>query len=279
MNFLKKLFGAKTSVKEKPRVQLEKEVIGFIYATVVFSHGWNDPSEIIQEETALILDLVESSEEINSKLNYWNKIYYNQITHHYSINEEQLESISDIINVPKEKYRELYAHWPDSINEQTYNELHSKLNLKFVQYKPIKQEFKGKFVIRINENFWKIKTHNSIVLVDIVNTYERNFKDFELIHNSYEEAMNYGIIIFDRLCNERGPDNSHYYEQAIKKQNVSFQKLPAFNYNSLKYKEEEVKTEYERIITEMKNEIEIMNSVIESIDNKPFEIIKVNDDD
>ena len=277
MSFLKKLFGSKAPVPSNPKVETGKDIIGFIYATVVFSHGWNDPSEIMPEETAMILDVVESTDEMESKLNYWNKIYYNQITHHYSINEEQLESISKIINVPREKYRELYDHWPASISDKTYTEIYNTLNLRFVQYKPIKEEFKGKYVIKINEKFWDIKTHNSTLLVDIINTYERNFKDFELFHNTYKDALNYGTIMMDRLCNQRGPDNSYYYEEAIKQQDPSFQKLSIFNFDSRKYKEEEVKSEYERIINEMSHELKSMNATIEKITNKPFEIIKIND--
>jgi hypothetical protein len=278
MNFFKKILGSTTQIAKNENI-MGIEVIGFIYATVVFSHGWNDPSELMPEQTAIILDIVQSEDELEQKLNYWNKIYYNQITQHYSINEDQLESISGIINVPKEKYRELYAHWPDSISEEIYLQIYNQLELKFVQYKPLKEENKGKYAIRINEKFWDIKIHNSTVLVDIVNTYERNFKDFELFHDFYEEAMNYGVIIMDRLCNQRGPDNSYYYEQAIKQQNTSFQKLPIFDFNSLKYKEVDVRNEYQRIINEMNTEIKLMTSVIEGLGIKPFEIVKIKDDD
>lgn len=279
MNFLKKIFGTSERNRQMSKIINEQNIIGFIYATVVFSHGWNDPSELMPNQTSIILDVVTTKEEIEEKLNYWNKIYYNQITQHYSINEEQLESISEIINVPKEKYRELYAFWPDNINQEVYEKLQDKLGLKFVQYKSIKNEYKGKYLIKINEEFWDIKTHNSTVLVDIVNTYERDFKDFELIHDSYESAMKHGIIIMDRLCNQRGPDNSYYYEQAIKNQNKDFQKLPIFNYNSLKYKEEEVREEYNRIMTEMNAEIKLMKKTIENLQLRPFEIIKIKDDD
>lgn len=278
MNFLKKFFGTHEPTIIQNSIN-DVGVIGFIYATVVFSHGWNDASETMPEQTAVILDIITSEAEIESKLNYWNKRYYDELPHHYSINEIQLDSISEIINVSKDKYRELYAHWPKSIGKKLYNQIFEKLNLRFVKFKPIQEQHKGKYVIKINESFWDIKTHNSTILVDIINTYERNFKDFELIHSSYDDAMNYGVIIMDRICNQRGPDNSYYYERAIKEQAKDFQKLPIFNFNSSKYKEDEVKAEYGRIIIGSEAELKLMKSVIEKIPNKPFEVIKIENDD
>ena len=278
MNFLKKIFSSSVKTNQVSQIDKEENIIGLIYATTVFSHGWNDPSEIMPNQTSIILDIISTEEEIEEKLNYWNKLYYNQITQHYSIDEDQLESISEIINVPKEKYRELYAFWPNSINQDTYDKIYGKLNLKFVQYKPIDNENKNKYIIKVNERFWNIKTHNSNLLADIINTYERDFKEFELIHYSYETAMKHGIILMDRLCNQRGPDNSYYYEKAIKNQNKTFQKLPLFNYNSLKYEEEDIKQEYNRIMSEMKPELDLMKLTIEQIDSKPFEIIRIKND-
>ncbi|SDL86334.1 hypothetical protein SAMN05421823_108308 [Catalinimonas alkaloidigena] len=275
MNFIKKLFGSNQIQSTKYNSGAEVNAVGFIYGTAVFSHGWNDPSELIPNETALILDLVESKSDIENRLNYWNKIYYNQITQHYSLNEKQLESISSIINVPKEKYRELYAHWPQSINEQTYQELLSQLKLKFVQFRPITEELKGKYVIKINEKFWNIKTHNSIVLVNIINTYERKIQDFELIHDTYQKAMTYGVIIMNRLCTERPPDSLYYYEQEIKKNIKSHQGLNSYDFDNYK----DTKGEYNRIINEMGNDVLETVSQIESLENKPFEVIKISDDD
>lgn len=274
MNFLKKIFRSNTKSKSVHKIVNEQNIIGFIYATIVFSHGWNDPSELMPNQTSIILDAINSEEEINKKLNYWNKIYYNQITQYCSINEEQLESISEIINVPKEKYRELYSFWPKDINKITYEKLYEKLKLKFVQYKPVENKNKGKYFIKINEEFWNIKTHNSIVLVDIINTYERDFKDFELIHPTYESALKYGVIIMNRLCTERPPENLYYYEQEIKKQ-AQLQSLKSYDFNSYNNIEEE----YKRILDEQGEDVIKMASIIESLKIKPFEIIKIKDDD
>jgi hypothetical protein len=274
MNFLKKIFGSSSESKPLTQIVNEQKVIGLIYATVVFSHGWNDPSEIMPKQTSIILDVIISEDEIEEKLNYWNKLYYNQITQHYSINEEQLDSISEIINVPKEKYRELYAFWPKDINQDVYEKLYNELELKFVQYKPIASETNGKYLIKVNENFWDIKTHNSTILVDIINTYERDIKDFELIHQTYKSAMHYGVILMNRLCTERSPENLYYYEQEIKKQS-QLQSLKSYDFNSYNSIEEE----YKRILDQQGDDVGKMVSIIESMKIKPFEIIKINDDD
>jgi hypothetical protein len=279
MNFLKKVL---SKIRTKPPTKLgykEIKVIGLIYATVVFHHGWDDPVEMLNNatETALILDLVSAENEVESKMSYWNKIYYNNLTAHYQLNESRLESISEILNVPKEKHTDLYHNWPAVISEEQYKQMYKTLNLKFVQYKPLDKKYEGKYVIKVNESFWDVKFINKTLLVDIINTYERKFEDFELIHDSYEQAMDYGIIIMDKLL--IAPDHPRYYEQRIKEQLKTFQKLPLFNFNSLKYKEEEVKAEYGRIIKTMKPELELMQKAIEAIPNKPFEVIKIKGED
>ncbi|WP_218127081.1 hypothetical protein [Catalinimonas alkaloidigena] len=268
---LHRILGTQKQKKKFKEIKTE----GFIYATLVFSHGWNDQSEHLNNRASVILDIVPNENDIESKLNYWNKLYYDNITRHFSIGEEQLDSISTIINITKDKFRELYKYWPKALSEEQYDQIFDRLNLKFVQFKPLQEQHKGKYVIKVNESFWKIKTHNSTLLNDIMNTYEAELKDFELIHNTYESAMNYGIIIVDRLCNQRDPNNPYYYEQRIKDQLRKFKNLPIFNYNIIDKKEELVIGEYNRIIKDKEFELKIMKETIEVLKIKPFEILKI----
>jgi hypothetical protein len=277
MNLLKRLLG---KIRTKPTNEVgykEVKVIGIIYASVVTHHGWDDPVEMLNNtsETALILDLASVESEVESMMSYWNKIYYNNLTAHYQINNSRLESISEILNVPKEKHTNLYHNWPAVISEKQYNQMFRTLNLKFVQYKPLEKKYEGKYVIKLNESFWDVKVARDILLIDIINTYERSFKDFELIHETYEQAMYYGIIIMDKLCNQRAPDNYSTYQHKIKEQSKQFKGLPVFCFNSLKYEEEDVKAEYGRIFKTMKPELKLMKKVLEVIPNKPFEVIKI----
>lgn len=283
MNFLKRILN---KIKTKPTIKVgykEVTVIGMIYATVVFHYDWNDPVEILNNatETALILDVVSAENEIDSKMSYWNKMYYNNLTAHYQLNESRLESISEILNVPKEKHTDLYHNWPAVISEEQYKQMYKTLNLKFVQYKPLNEKYVGKYVIKLNESFWDIKTYtyngktysyNGRLLVDIINTYERNFNDFELIHDTYEQAMYYGIIIMDKLL--IAPDYPRFYEQRIQEQLPQFPKLLIFNHH-ISSDQEKVKAEYNRIIREMKSDLELMKKTFETINNKPFEVIKI----
>ena len=126
MSFLRKLFTAKESTKEEA-----SNLDYLIIATVVMSHGWNDPSEILESNKSIILDTA-SKDNITEQLNFWNKKYYDQITQHYSITEEQLESISNIINIDSSKARELYAHWPKKIDNEQYLKINEKLKIHII---------------------------------------------------------------------------------------------------------------------------------------------------
>lgn len=269
MSFLKKLFAAKENSPE--------ETSNFEYliiANVVMSHGWNDPSEILESNKSLILDSV-SKNDLNERLNFWNKKYYDDITQHYSITEEQLESISEIINVDSSKARELYAHWPKNIDNELYSALNEKLSLSFVQVYSITEEMKGKYGIVLNEDFWNIPTHNSNVLTNIINTYERSFSEFELIHGTQKDAINYALIIIDRLCYERPPDTGYYYHDKLKKLSGHSGTIPSFGYNSMLHKNEDKLNEYNRIISEKATELDLMTGLIEQLESKPFKIVKL----
>jgi hypothetical protein len=287
MSLLAKIFGLKNQKKDSSNNRLFKEVESshFLRASEVFSHGWNDPSEIIDKQNSILLDIICVAERVEDKVNHWNKRYYDFITQHYSISESQLESISNIIGVDKEKYRELYNYWPTSIDSKMYNKLYKTLRLNFV--KPIKttQDQKGKFIIVLNEPFWDIRTHNSNVLVDIINTYERTIHDFELFHHNYEDAVHYGLILMDRLCNERPPASLYHYHEKLKaeakksklnKEQIDsrsvFQTL-GFNINLSKI--EEAKAEYNRIIGEKADSLKHLRTIFESITTKPFNIYRL----
>ena len=79
----------------------------------------------------------------------------------------------------------------------------------------------------------------------------------------------------NRLCTERPPESLYYYEQEIKKQNKSHEGLKSYDFDSYK----ETKGEYDRILREMGNDILETVSQIESLKNKPFDVIKISDDD
>ena len=269
MSILKSLFG-----KSKDSEIEQKKPTHLIVANEVFSHGWNDPSEVIECKTSILLDVVYD-DLIIDKLDYWNKKYYDYITQHYSISEQQLEKISSIIGVEPDKYQELYAHWPKEISLDSYKNIFEVLNLKFVQAIPITLEIKGHYAIVLNEKFWNIPTHNSNVLVNIINTYERIFDNYELIHKTEQDALNYAIIIFDRLCVERPPETSYYYHEKIKTQLNNAEELPLFNYNFNLFKEEDKKNEYSRIILECNNDLMKMRLIISQIKEKPFKIVEI----
>ena len=269
MSILISLFG-----KSKSSENTGKKPTFLIVANEVFSHGWNDPSEILDSKHSIILDTV-SDYSVGEKLNYWNKKYYDFFTQHYSVSEEQFEKISPIMNVDPDKYRELYAYWPKELNVDVYNKISELLNLKFVKAIPVTDNIKGKYAIVLNEEFWNIPKHNSNVLVDIINTYERSFNNFELLHENEEEALNFGIIIYDRLCIERPPDTDYFYHEKIKKQISLSDTIPSFNYNTNLYKEEDKKNEYSRIISEHKDDLKKMRFIISKISEKPFEIIRI----
>lgn len=270
ISILKNIFGQKEIIKVQ-----DKKIKALIFAKGVFSLGWNDPSEILETENSIVLDVVFFDEAVNDKVNYWNKKYYDSITAHYSLSESQLEQISAIISIDPDKYRELYAFWPKKINIETYNKLFEKIKLNFVQATPISDELKDSFAIVLNEQFWNIPTHNSNVLVDIINTYERSFSDFELFHESSAVALKYGLIIYDRLCLERPPESIYYYHEEIKKQLGQAIEIPTFNYNSSLYKLEDKKAEYDRIINERGDELKYIENIFEKLDTKPFKLIKV----
>lgn len=279
MDFLKR---ALNKIRTKPPIKVgykEVTVIGMIYATVVFHYDWDDPASVLNDntETALILDVISAESELESKMNYWNKIYYNDLTAHYQVSESRLESISEILNVPKEKHTTLYQNWPTAISEEQYQQMYKTLNLKFVQYKPLDKKYEGKYVIKLNDSFWNFKFINNTLLVDIINTYERKFNDFELIHDTYEQAMYYGIIIMDKLL--IAPDHPSFYEKRIQEQLPQFRKIPIFNHEGWSDNEADVKAEYNRIIKEMKPQLDLMKKTVETIPNKPFEIIKIKSAD
>lgn len=280
MNLLKKLFGETKQNRDTGKTVQKINATHLLRASVVFSHGWNDQSEIIHKQNAILLDLVAADESVDKKTRYWNKKYYDFITQHYSITENQLESISSIIGVDKTKYRELYDHWPKSLSDSQYDQLYKILNLKFVRSVPLSDEFKGKFVIVINESFWNIKTHHSNVLTDMINAYERSIHDFELFHDNYEEALEYGLIICDRLCIERPPSSTYYYHDRLIRELHEIKKGPKPSFQTLDYhvisnSAETVKAEYKRISEEKADELKHLKLAFDTIKNRPFTIYKI----
>lgn len=269
MSFLKNLFTAKENSSEGT-----SNLDYLIIANVVMSQGWNDPSEILESNKSLILDAV-SKDHLTDQLNFWNKKYYDDITQHYSITEEQLDTISEIINVDASKARELYAHWPKKIDNELYSKLNEKLNLSFVQAYSISDKTKGKYAIILNQDFWDIPTHNSNMITNMINTYERNFSEFELVHDTEEEAIEYALIIIDRLCYERPPDTDYYYHDKLKKLSGHSDNIPSFGYNSMLHTNEDKQNEYQRIISEKSIELDLMKNLIQKIETKPFEIVKL----
>ncbi len=252
------------------------KIIGFIYSSKVISMDWNSyDDEISNTNLCMPLDVVYENDTLENKLNFWNKLFYNELPEHYLMGEDKVSKISDLINIPKENYRELYNYWPKYIDEALYINFHKLLNLHFVRFKKIDPSFENKFLIKINPKFWDIKTNRSTVLVNILNTYEREFKNFEFFHENYSYAFKYGLIIMDRLCNERPPDSFYYYTEELKKQSSNLNNIPSFGYNYLKYKEEDVKLEYQRVINKFELYLTDLQTKVEEIHSKPFEIIKI----
>ena len=60
MGLLKQLFGKKT--------ERSNETTYLIFANQVFSHGWNDPSEILSSKKSIILDSVSVHDDLHKNL-------------------------------------------------------------------------------------------------------------------------------------------------------------------------------------------------------------------
>ena len=166
-------------------------------------------------------------------------------------------------------------HWPKEIGAEKYDLLANKLDLHFVNFKVITEDHRGKYAIILNEQFWDIPKHNSNVLVSILDTYERSFDEFELIHENEGKAFIYGLIIYDRLCLERPPDTDYYYHEKVKSQLKGAIDIPTFNYNFGLFKPEEKLAEYGRIITERADDIKSMRKIISDLKERPFNILKM----
>lgn len=245
-----------------------------LYATEVFSHGWNDPSEILPGRTSIILDCIPENENPELRFHKWNKFYYDNLSCFYSLTEEQLEQISPIINIDKDKHRELYQHWPEEIDTETYHQLHNALKIDFVASRET-APFKGQYAIILNKDFWDVVRARHSLLTDIVHTYERHFEDYELLHSSAEIALEYAIIIYDRLCMSGRTETLYFYHELLREKSGTTANLPEFDYNGNLYKPEDKKAEYDRIRSERKQDIQLMKEVLAQVGAGPFGIIGV----
>lgn len=282
MSFFRKIFG----IKSIENLNEDKEIVGFIYSTNIVSWGFNDPTEMVENTSGLILCPVYSSDKIELKFHFFNKILYHNLPNFLTLNSSQLDLISRKINLPPEKFKEFYNYWPKLFSNELYNYFFQKLNLSFIVFKPINPKLKNSYAIKINIEFWDINRGRGGEIVQVENKYysnfltfmigpnERCFEEFELLHSNYEKAMFYGIIIMDMLCSNYG-ECFYYYEQVIKMQIPEFTNLPTFGLNLYISGEEYLKSKYEEIISLRKNDLLSVQEIFEKMKEKPFEIIKI----
>lgn len=242
------------------------------------------------EKKSLLLDVVGENESTDSMINHLNHYYYNQLPHHFMVSDQLAPELAPYVGFTAKTEYDFSTKWPFKLSETQYNLLKDRLGIDFTQRLDIKDELKGKYVIIPNLDFWDYQYREEYnMLIDILSTYERFFDDFEIIHETAEEALNYGVIISSRFCSSRGPDNIAYYTQLLQKeiaqlenplkaemQNIDLGNsgwLNTLNYDVTVQGKEAKKAMYTSIMNEDKEEFNLHRSMIRYIKNPPFHII------
>lgn len=290
MRLFTNLFKGKGKASQASSWLRSKNISHLIYATPIHSER-KESSHIIAQVESLILDVVDVNESLQARLDHWQYIYYKHFPHHYSLSGGDLSKVAGIEGFENMTSRNVYELWPKEMSSELYKQVYNLLQINLVTPKSTPANFKSKYIITPNENFWDIETRpNHNLLTDITSTYERVFSEEELVHIDKETAVLYAIIIFDRLCNQRGPDNSYYYHEQTFKQikhlpadvidridqfNINYKRsLPIFNYDDRYYKLDDKKMEYQRIINAQRNELEFLTCIFSNITNPPFYITR-----
>lgn len=236
----------------------------------------------------LILEMAAKNQDPTTVVRKWNKSFYKNLPHHYS-NSDALTIGAKILNIKNENSLQIINNWPSSLTEQEYDHLFKEIKIKLANKFEIRESMKGKYVITPNIEFWDITKETGYpLLVDILSTYEREFDEYELIHDDLDSALDYAVIIFDALCNQRDPDNSYYFNQIMldqfalldEKLTVEFTNLgltkydglPIFNMN---YYSKTKKEDYEHIINTRSKDLELTKRIFTNLPIPPFFITKI----
>ncbi len=194
----------------------EKNVKEIIYATSVFS---DMDYSVITGSVSQIIGVVEEhedGEQVKQSLQYY---YYRYLFHHFFLNSKQAMEAAKILNIEIMDANDLSRKWPTTLSYEKYLELYNFLKLDLVSRVNINSEAKNKFIVVLNPLFWDYEIRDTYnLLIDVTSTYERDFSKSDWIFDNEDDALNFGIITFEKLCNDRGPDNSYYYSELIAKQ-------------------------------------------------------------
>lgn len=253
------------------------------------------PTKMVLEEDnvvemtkrALILDLVSETDDSEKTQQEWNMLFYKDLPHHYLVNETITkagtflnDSSGDLIDS---------ENWPLKITQEEYESMYKAVSLDLVASYEVPASMKGKYVITPNKDFWDMTTDSDYpLLVDVLSTYERSFEPYELIHDNENSAIDYAIIIFDALCNQRNPDNLYYYNKLVLEQiprlsqevkleflKLGIDKYTEFPFFNLNYYSKDRKAEYDRIFESQREDLDFTKNVYTKLPNPPFFIVKV----
>jgi len=271
---------------------MNNKPIGVILKSSVFHVGHNDGSEIEEFGNKGIADVVLSENEIDEKLAYWNKLYYEDLYMHIIIQEKHFKEFQSIIGLEGDfsKYNPIGPkNWVSELDHEKYLELLEALQLQFVRFEEYKFPDSAKYLIKINEKFWDIPKSTGVsVLADVL---EQKINSYEQIYDDYDEALENGLIYSTRMCIAHDNGNSYWYAQKVNEQlktkadsvlsnlknfGIDYSRsMPIFDFNYYTYSEEERMPEYEKV---KKNEavlLKFYKELYQILDEKPFEIIQI----
>ena len=290
-NFLTKLFNQKPrssatdeTISTKNYLQ-EKNVKEIIYATSVFSDM--DFSEMTGRVSQIIgvVDANEEGEQVKHALQHQ---YYKFLFHHFQLNRTLAKQAAEILGIDAQGPNDLRMKWPSMLSFEKYLELYQALKLDLVTRVNVNGEMAGKFIVVLNPTFWDYQYRDSYnLLIDITSTYERDFDKSDWIFDNEEDALNFGIFTFEKLCNDRNPDNSYYYnEQVIKQIGISKDReelqvlgltprkgIPWFtreNPADLPWS----KADIHEVVKTRSTDLDLVKNIFAKIPNAPFYIVK-----
>ena len=263
-----------------------KEIKATHYVSALFMPTEDDVLIELKGKT-FILDLVDEKSNVAKKKQEWNQLFYRDLPHHYSMTEN-LQKAADILEISGEG-QDRINDWPASISDKQYQLMYKELAVDIVNAFEVSDFMKGKYVITPNKAFWDITTDSDYpLLVDIISTYERSFSTDDLVHEDLDSALDYGILIFDALCNQRNPDNPYYYNKLVFDQLPSLPakdqeefskmginaktKLPVFDMNYYAKNRKEV---YSEVLKSRREELDYTKKIFVKLPRPPFFITKV----
>jgi len=271
---------------------MKNKPVGVIVKSSVFNVGHNDGSEIQEFGNKGIADVVLTEDEIDGKLVYWNKLYYQDLYMHFIILEKQYNEFKSIIGLEGDfsEHNPIGPkNWPSELDNETYLALFEALKLQFVRFEEYAFPDSAKYLIRINEQFWNMPKSTGVsVLADVL---EQKINSYEQIYDDYEEALENGLIFTSRMCIAHDNGNAYWYAQKVKEElktkedsllaklngfNIDYSRsMPIFDFNYYTYSKEERMPEYEKV---KKNEaalLEFYKELYHILDQKPFEIVEI----